>query len=74
MTDHPRRFSPPWTVEDNGACFIIRDANGHSLAYAYYEVEPGRREASNLMTRDEARGIAMNISNLSDLIKPPAPR
>jgi hypothetical protein len=21
----PRRFPPPWTVEDNGACFIVKD-------------------------------------------------
>ena len=21
----PRRFPPPWTIEDNGACFIVRD-------------------------------------------------
>jgi hypothetical protein len=28
MTDRPqRRFTPPWDIEDNGACFIIRDAN-----------------------------------------------
>jgi hypothetical protein len=20
----PRRFSPPWDIEDNGACFIVR--------------------------------------------------
>jgi hypothetical protein len=25
----PRRFPPPWTVEDyNDACFIVRDKNG----------------------------------------------
>jgi hypothetical protein len=36
----PRRFPPPWTVEDNGACFIAKDRNGHALAYVYYEEEP----------------------------------
>ena len=36
-----RRFPPPWTVEDNGACFIVRDKNGFALAYCYYEEEPG---------------------------------
>jgi hypothetical protein len=28
MTDHPRRFTPPWDIEDNGACFIVRNADG----------------------------------------------
>jgi hypothetical protein len=32
-----RRFSPPWDIEDNGSCFIIRDANGQPLSYVYYE-------------------------------------
>ena len=32
MTDHPRRFSPPWDIDDNGACFIVRDHNGQALS------------------------------------------
>jgi hypothetical protein len=35
-------------------CYIVRDANGHALAYVYFEDEPGRRAAAHLMTRDEA--------------------
>jgi hypothetical protein len=69
-----RRFTPPWTIDDNGACFIVKDQNGHALAYVCFENEPGRRSAANLLTRDEARRIALNIAKLPDLIKPPAPR
>jgi hypothetical protein len=50
MTD--RRFTPPWDIEDNGACFIIRDHSGQALSYVYYESDPGRRTAANLLTRD----------------------
>ena len=39
----PRRFPPPWSVEETDACFIVRDANGQALAYVYFEEEPGRR-------------------------------
>jgi hypothetical protein len=49
-----RKFPPPWTIEDNGACFMVRDANGQALAYTYYEEEPGRRTAASLLTRDQA--------------------
>jgi hypothetical protein len=50
-----RRFPPPWSVEETDACFIVRDADGHALAYVYFEEEPGRRSAAHLLTRDEAR-------------------
>ena len=64
-----RKFPPPWTIEDNGACFIVRDANGQALAYAYYEEEPGRRTAASLLARDEARRIAANIAKLPNLLR-----
>jgi hypothetical protein len=46
------------------ACFIVKDANGVAVAYIYYEEEPGRRAAANLMTKDEARRITANIVKL----------
>jgi hypothetical protein len=44
----PRRFPSPWTVEETDACFIVKDHTGHSLAYVYFEEEPGRRAAAKL--------------------------
>jgi hypothetical protein len=52
-----RRFPPPWTVDEmNAACFIVRDKNGQALGYFYFEQEPGRRAAANLLT--QRRGAA----------------
>ena len=44
-----RRFPPPWSVDEQEACFIVRDANGQALAYVYYEQEPGRRAAASAL-------------------------
>jgi hypothetical protein len=58
----PRRFPPPWSVDEQDACFVVRDHNGQQLTYVYFEDEPGRRSAAKLLTKDEARRIAANVA------------
>jgi len=31
-----RRFPPPWTVTETEGAFVVRDADGQSLAYLYW--------------------------------------
>jgi hypothetical protein len=69
MLPSPRRFPPPWTIEElNDACFVVSDANGQKLAYVYFEEEPGRRSAAKLLSKDEARRIAVNLARLPELL------
>ena len=67
--DRAPSLPSPWSADDNGACFIVKDHNGQALAYVYYEEDPGRRAAANLLTREEARRIAVNIANLPELLR-----
>jgi hypothetical protein len=62
-----RGFTSPWTVEDHDACFIVRDANGQALGYFYFEEDAGRRSAAKLLSKDEARRIAVNFARSTAL-------
>ena len=44
------------------------DSAEQKLAYVYFEEESGRRTAAKLLTKDEARRIAVNLARLPELL------
>jgi hypothetical protein len=63
------RFPPPWSVEEQDGCFVVRDCNGQALSYVYFKDERGPGSDTKFFTRDEARHMAANLAMLPELLR-----
>jgi hypothetical protein len=62
-----RRFPPPWTIDEQRLCFVVRDQNGEAVAHLYFDDDSSRRSAGKLLPRDRARRLATRIMKLPEL-------
>src|SRR3984885_1764084 len=68
MPEPPRRFPPPWHADPTPGGYVVRDANGQALAYLYSRDNDAEARQAKVLTKDEARRIAINIARLPELL------
>jgi hypothetical protein len=68
MADPPRRFPLPWHADKIAGGYVVRDANGQTLAYLYSRENEDEARQAKVLTADEARRIAVNIARLPELL------
>jgi K+/H+ antiporter YhaU regulatory subunit KhtT len=64
----PRRFPPPWRADRIPSGYVVRDANGQALVYIYSRDNEDEARQAKVLTKDEARRIAVNVARLPELL------
>jgi hypothetical protein len=68
MTGPPRRFPTPWHADKLLGGYVVRDAGGQALAYVYSRDNEAEALQPKVLTKDEARRIAVDIMRLPEFL------
>jgi hypothetical protein len=69
MANQPHRcFPPPWRTDKIPGGYVVRDANGQALVYIYSRDSEAEAMQARVLTKDEARRIAVNVARLPELL------
>jgi K+/H+ antiporter YhaU regulatory subunit KhtT len=68
MAEGSRRFPPAWHADKTPHGYVVRDANGQAIEYIYSRENEAEARQAKVLTKDEARRIAINIAQLPELL------
>jgi hypothetical protein len=68
MAEPSCRFPAPWRASRMPGGYVVRAANGLALAYIYAHDDEVETRQAKVLTRDEARRIAINMARLPELL------
>jgi hypothetical protein len=68
MPEGSRHFPPPWRADRIPGGYVVRDANGQAIAYIYSRENEAEARQAKVLTKDEARRVAINIARLPELL------
>jgi hypothetical protein len=68
MAESSRRFPAPWHADRMPGGYVVRDANGQALAYLYSRDNEDEARQAKVLTKDEARRIAVSVARLPELL------
>ena len=63
-----RRFPAPWRADKIPGGYVVRDANGQALVYVYSRDNDAEALQARVLTKDQARRIAVNVARLPRLL------
>jgi hypothetical protein len=66
-----RRFPPPWRADKIPGGYVVREASGQSLVYVYSRDNEAEALQAKVLTKDEARRMAVNFARLPELLGKP---
>jgi len=66
---YPRRFPPPWKIEEQDESYVVVDGLGQKLAFLYFENEPTRQGILKRLSKDDAWKLARAITRIPALMQ-----
>jgi hypothetical protein len=64
MAESPRRFPTRRRPDKIAGGYVVRDAHGRALAHLYSRDNEDEARQAKVLTKDEARRIAVNMARL----------